>query len=64
MSEATRPKLPSLADSVVRYDLSAMREEVRLDFSPELGSQRLLKQSEITARFRKRPKTKPSPPPP
>jgi hypothetical protein len=46
----------SLADSFVRYDLAAMRAEVKVDFTPEAGSQRLLKQSEISARFRKRPK--------
>lgn len=46
----------SLADTYVRYDLRVMKEEVRTDFSPEAGSQRLLKQSEISARFRKRPK--------
>ena len=48
--------LPSAADAIVRYDLRALQEEVRLDFSPEIGSQRLLKQSEISARFRKKPK--------
>ena len=52
-------RLPSLADSIIRYDLIAVRREVRLDFSPEVGSQRLLKQSEISARFRKRLKPKP-----
>lgn len=46
----------SLADTYVRYDLRRMRDEVRNDFSPEAGSQRLLKQSEISARFRKRPR--------
>lgn len=52
----------SLADTYVRYDLRRMKEEVRADFSPEAGSQRLLKQSEISARFRKRPKTRPAKP--
>lgn len=50
----------SLADAIVRYDLIALREETRHDFSPEAGSQRLLKQSEISARFRKRPKQRPA----
>lgn len=56
-----RERLPtvSLADCYVRYDLRVMKEEVRSDFSPEAGSQRLLKQSEISARFRKRPKDRP-----
>jgi len=49
---------PSLADALVRYDLVRMRAEVRADFTPEVGAQRLLKQSEISARFRKRPKTR------
>lgn len=53
-SGENRSPLRSLADTVVRYDLAAMREEVRIDFSPEVGSQRLLKQSEISSRFRKR----------
>ena len=44
----------SLADLIVRYDLVAMRAEVQRDFTPEIGSQRLLKQSDITARFRKK----------
>lgn len=51
-------RIPSLADAIIRYDLIAMRREVRMDFSPEVGSQRLLKQSEISARFRKRLKPK------
>jgi hypothetical protein len=58
MSEV-RLKRVSLQDAIVRYDLREMREEVRLDFNPETGSQRLLKQSEISARFRKRPKIGP-----
>ena len=51
-------KVKSLADSIVKYDLVEMRQEVKVDFSPEAGSQRLLKQSEISARFRKRGKLK------
>jgi hypothetical protein len=58
MSNQPKFEMRSLADSIVRYDLAAMREEVRVDFSPEVGLQRLLKQSEISARFRKRTKTK------
>jgi len=50
--------LPSLQDMVERPDLRAMLEEVRLDFAPASGAQRLLKQSEISARFRKRPKAR------
>ncbi len=52
---AARPHRPrSLADFVIRYDLSQVLREAREDFDPEIGSQRLLKQSEISARFRKR----------
>jgi hypothetical protein len=51
--------IPSVADTIVRYDVHALRAEVRVDFSPEAGSQRLLKQSEISARFRKRPAARP-----
>ena len=58
MTTHSNDSIRSLADCIVRYDLSAMREEVRGDFSPEVGSQRLLKQSEISARFRKRSKIK------
>ncbi len=50
-AKATRPTFEKL---IARYDLAAMVEEVRDDFTPELGSQRLLKQSDISARFRKR----------
>lgn len=56
MSASHRNRLRSLDDFVVRYDLLATQREARADFSPELGSQRLLKQSEISARFRKRPR--------
>lgn len=54
-TEAAGAHIPSVADTIVRYDVNALRAEVRADFSPEAGSQRLLKQSEISARFRKRP---------
>ncbi len=60
MSSGKQPRLRSLADLVIRYDLAVMREEVRIDFNPEVGSQRLLKQSEISARFRKKAKVKPA----
>ena len=58
MSAGEQVRLRSLADSIIRYDLTVMREEVRLDFNPEVGSQRLLKQSEISARFRKKARVK------
>ncbi len=56
MSTQRGPRPKSLADFIVRYDLAAMQQEVKADFSPEIGSQRLLKQSEISARFRKKPR--------
>ena len=58
MSAGHQARMRSLADLVIRYDLARMREEVRIDFNPEVGSQRLLKQSEISARFRKKAKVK------
>ncbi|MDP1581650.1 MAG: hypothetical protein Q8M02_15385 [Candidatus Didemnitutus sp.] len=42
-----------ISDRFVRYNLAATLAEAKSDFSPETGSQRLLKQSEISARFRK-----------
>jgi len=54
MSEKPRePKLPSLADYLVRYDLAAMIEEARLDYSQaSSGGPRHLAQKDIAARFR------------
>ena len=43
-----------MADMIVRYDLVAMKEEVKLDFAPESGAHRLLKQSDISKRFKRR----------
>lgn len=40
----------------VRYDLATTLAEAKADFSPETGTRRLLKQSEIAARFRKLPR--------
>lgn len=54
MSAAQQTRRRSLADFVIRYDLRQVLREAREDFDPEIGSQRLLKQSEISARFRKR----------
>lgn len=48
------PKLPSLADFLVRYDLKAMLEEAKLDYTQaSSGTPRLLNQKDIAARFRK-----------
>jgi hypothetical protein len=50
----SRPKLPSLADYLIRYDLAALIEEARLDYSQtSSGTPRLLAQKDIAARFRK-----------
>ncbi|MBI2496987.1 MAG: hypothetical protein HYV75_03360 [Opitutae bacterium] len=55
-----RPKIPSLADYLVRYDLAAMLEEARLDYNQSVsGGPRHLEQKDIAARFRdlrRRPK--------
>lgn len=52
--ESTPPKLPSLADYLVRYDLKAMMEEAKLDYmQASSGTPRLLNQKDIAARFRK-----------
>ena len=48
----SKPKLPSLADYIIRYDLPAMLEEARLDYSQtSSGSPLLLAQKDIAARF-------------
>ncbi len=47
-------KLPSLADYLVRYDLSVLLEEARQDYNQaSAGTPRLLNQKDIAARFRK-----------
>lgn len=53
MSDSSK-SLDSMDDLIVRYDLEKMKEEVKTDFSPEAGSHRLLKQSDISKRFRRR----------
>ncbi len=52
-----------MADMIVRYDLATMREEIKQDFTPDSGSHRLLKQSDISKRFKRRRAalTKPKP---
>lgn len=53
----------SMADMIVRYDLAAMREEMKKDFTPDSGSHRLLNQTDISKRFKSRraARTKPKP---
>jgi hypothetical protein len=52
--EDSKPKLPSLADYLVRHDLKAMLEEAKLDYlQASSGTPRLLNQKDIAARFRK-----------
>ena len=52
-SEPPRPKQPSLQDYLVRYDLAAMMEEARLDYSHSIsGGPRHMDQKDIAARFR------------
>ncbi len=48
-----QPKIPSLADYLVRYDLAAMLDEARLDYNQSTsGTPRHLDQKDIAARFR------------
>lgn len=64
MSESTPPTpTPTMADMVVRYDLGAMREEIKRDFTPDSGTHRLLNQTDISKRFKRRraAKVKPKP---
>jgi hypothetical protein len=54
LPEDPKSKLPSLADYMVRYDLKAILEEARLDYTQaSSGTPRLLNQKDIAARFRK-----------
>ena len=51
------PKMPSLADYLVRYDLNSIMEEAKLDYSQSSsGTPRLLDQKDIAARFRGGPR--------
>lgn len=62
--EPPHPKLPSLADYLVRYDLPALLEEAQQDYNQAMsGSPRHLNQKDIAARFRD-PRRSPAPPPP
>lgn len=52
--ESPTPPRKSLADYLVRYDLAALMEEAREDYSQSSsGAPRLLDQKDIAARFRK-----------
>lgn len=51
-----------MADMVVRYDLAAMREEIKRDLTPDSGTHRLLNQTDISKRFKPRRATKTRPP--
>lgn len=67
MSNPNPPKAPapSLADYLVRYDLTAMLEEARLDYNQaSSGTPRLLNQKDIAARFRGPPRRPDKPPTP
>lgn len=59
-----KARLASLADFLVRYDLTAILEEAKLDYAQaSSGTPRLLNQKDISARFRKAATpAKPSPP--
>ena len=56
-ADTPKSKLPSLKDYLVRYDLTAMLEEARLDYNQSSsGTPRLLNQKDIAARFRHPPR--------
>lgn len=59
-----KAKLTSLADFLVRYDLTTILEEAKLDYTQaSSGTPRLLNQKDISARFRKAaPPAKPGSP--
>ncbi len=51
--EPRQPKIPSLADYLVRYDLTTLMEEARQDYNQaSSGGPRHLDQKDIAARFR------------
>ncbi len=55
------PRLPSLADYLLRYDLRNLLEEAKLDYTQTSASApRHLNQKDISARFR-RPQAMPPP---
>ena len=64
-TEANRPpRLPSLADYLLRYDLQTLMEEARYDYSQgSSGAPRHLNQKDISARFRRQPATPAATPP-
>lgn len=53
-SEAADDKSQSVGDLLVRYDLAFMKEEVKREFTADSGSNRLLRQSDISKRFKRR----------
>jgi hypothetical protein len=60
------PRIPSLANYLVRHDLAALLAEAHQDYDQAgTGASRHLEQKDIAARFRHlRPATPPAPPPP
>ena len=50
----------NMADMIVRYDLAQMKAELKNEFTADSGSHRLLRQADISKRFkRRRPLRKP-----
>lgn len=61
-SDPPQPRLPSLADYLVRHDLKTMIEEAKQDYTQaSAGTPRLLNQKDIAARFRKAAPPAPKP---
>jgi len=61
-SSAAESKTASVDDLIVRYDLAAMKEEVKREFTADSGSHRLLRQADISKRFKRRRPTRKSNP--
>lgn len=53
-SPDAKPSGTSMDDMIVRYDLALMKEEVKEDFTAESSSHRLLRQADISKRFKRR----------
>lgn len=61
-AKPNKGRLPSLADYIVKHDVTALLEEARLDYSEaSSGAPRLLNQKDISARFTKRVPAVPTP---
>lgn len=53
-SSGSTKSVTSMDDMIVRYDLAQMKDEVKQDFTADSGSHRLLRQADISKRFKRR----------